>query len=53
MVFRGCFKEFFKKFKLSGVFQKVSRVFHKGILSKIKGYFKGVFGGFHGYLKEF
>ena len=56
MVFQGCFEEFFKKFQLSRVFQKVSRVFHKcfkGILRKIRGYFKGVFDGFHGHLKEF
>ena len=56
MVFQGCLKEFFKKFQLSRVLQKVSRVFHKNfksILSKIERYFKGVFSGFYGHLKEF
>ena len=55
MVFQGCFEEFFKKFQLSRVFQKVSRVFHKcfkGILRKIEGYFKAVFTGFKDHLKE-
>ena len=55
MVFQGCLKEFFKKFQLSRVFQKVSRVIHKsfkGILRKIEGYFKGVSKKFQGYSKK-
>ena len=49
MVSQVCFNEFFKKFHLSRVFQKVSRAFHKcfkGILRKIAGYLKAVFTGF-------
>ena len=56
MVFQGCVKEFFKKFKLSRVFQQVSRVFHKSLkhnLRMIEGYLQGVFNGFHGYLNTF
>ena len=56
MVSQVCFNEFFKKFHLSRVFQQVSRAFHncfKGILRKIEGYFKAVFTGFKGHLKEF
>ena len=45
MVFQGIFQEV-------STFKSVSKSF-KGILRKIEGYFKGVFSGFHGHLKEF
>ena len=56
MVSQVCFKEFFKKFHLSRVFQKDLRAFKKcfkGILRKIEGYLKAVLTGCKDHLKEF